>query len=105
MDLKDMSALQLRELIARSKSELIAREQAEKAAACEKIHAIAKDAGIPLKELLAGIQSNSKKPVAARYRNPANATQTWTGRGRAPSWAKPYIESGTLDTTIIASEA
>ena len=32
--------------------------------------------------------------VAARYRNPADASQQWTGRGRQPKWVKEWVESG-----------
>ena len=28
------------------------------------------------------------KKVAAKYRNPANPEQTWTGRGVSPSWVQ-----------------
>lgn len=32
--------------------------------------------------------------VAARYRNPADASQTWTGRGLAPKWMQELLASG-----------
>lgn len=35
---------------------------------------------------------NSK--VAARYRNPADPFQTWSGRGLAPKWMQALISSG-----------
>lgn len=31
---------------------------------------------------------------AVRYRNPADATQTWTGRGKQPKWVREWIEGG-----------
>ena len=32
---------------------------------------------------------------AAKYRNPADASQTWTGKGRQPAWFKDAIAKGT----------
>jgi DNA-binding protein H-NS len=105
MNLKDMTTLELRELIARAKSALIDREKADKEQALAQIHAIAKEAGVPLKELVKGLAGKSVKAVAPRYRNPADASQVWTGRGIAPKWARSYQAAGTLDTTLIVPEA
>lgn len=57
------------------------------------ILAMAKHEGIDIEAARAEIFS----PVAApsvRYRNPNDATQTWTGRGRQPRWVSDWIESG-----------
>lgn len=40
--------------------------------------------------------------VAPKYRNPANAEQTWTGRGKAPLWVQALKTAGTLDSALIA---
>ena len=32
--------------------------------------------------------------VAVRFRNPDNASQQWTGRGRQPKWVKEWVEGG-----------
>ena len=47
---------------------------------------------------------NSKlagKKVAPKYRNPANANETWTGRGKAPTWAAALKTAGTLESALI----
>ena len=44
-----------------------------------------------------GIEINSTrkgKKVAAKYRNPEDTEQTWTGRGVAPKWMQLFIDSG-----------
>ena len=43
--------------------------------------------------------AGSKAP--AKYRNPADAAQTWTGRGRLPAWAVALKQAGTLATALI----
>lgn len=58
-----------------------------------------------IKELAASIEvkveiTDEEKPVkkgvkvAAKYRNPNNPVQTWTGRGVAPKWMQDLIKSG-----------
>jgi DNA-binding protein H-NS len=42
------------------------------------------------------------KKVAAKYRNPANPEQTWTGRGVSPTWVQALKAADTLDTALIA---
>jgi DNA-binding protein H-NS len=32
--------------------------------------------------------------VAAKYRNPKNPGETWTGRGKQPRWLRDEIQSG-----------
>jgi DNA-binding protein H-NS len=50
---------------------------------------------------LGGGKGRTKKestPVAARYRNPDNKVQTWSGRGKRPLWLNAAIAAGkTLD--------
>lgn len=38
----------------------------------------------------------AKKPASPpKYANPADASQTWTGKGRQPNWYRAEIENGT----------
>jgi DNA-binding protein H-NS len=52
-------------------------------------------------------KAGNKKPgaprgkVAPKYRNPANAEQTWTGRGRMPLWVQELSKTGTLESALI----
>jgi len=58
-----------------------------------------KAAKAPKKGALAG------KKVAPKYRNPANADQTWTGRGVSPTWVQALKAAGTLDSALIVQPA
>lgn len=43
-----------------------------------------------------------RKPVEVRYRNPDNAQETWTGRGKQPRWLAAAIASGkSLDDFLV----
>jgi DNA-binding protein H-NS len=52
----------------------------------------------------AGVEKpNSMKGVKLppKYKNPADQTQTWTGRGVDPSWIAKLREAGQLETALI----
>ena len=49
----------------------------------------------------AGTSKLAGKKVAPKYRNPANASETWTGRGKAPIWAAALKTAGTLESALI----
>jgi DNA-binding protein H-NS len=46
-------------------------------------------------------KKGTRAAVAPKYRNPANAAETWSGRGKAPLWVKALMDAGTLDSAII----
>lgn len=104
MDLSTMSVADLRALQDTIKQELKKREGQEIANARSQIMAIAQSLGMPLKDLMNGAASTRAKsgPVAVQFRNPENAAEQWTGRGRQPKWVKAWLEAGkSLDATRV----
>jgi DNA-binding protein H-NS len=61
----------------------------------EAAEAAARAHGYSLDEIM-GLKAFRKAAGApgAKYRNPANAGQGWSGRGRQPQWFKDAIASG-----------
>jgi DNA-binding protein H-NS len=99
MDLSKLNLAELKDLQAQVGVELKNREKSEVEKARNDIEAIAKSLGISLKDLLvaSGTKGKVTKPsgkVAAQYRNPQDASQEWTGRGRQPGWVKELLASG-----------
>ena len=41
-----------------------------------------------------GAPVSGRKPVEAKYRNPDNSSETWSGRGREPKWLAEKIAAG-----------
>lgn len=66
-------------------------EDRRKKEALAAIDETAKEFGFNLAELTG---QKIKKPVKAKYVNPNDKTQTWTGRGRKPRWVVEALESG-----------
>ena len=51
------------------------------------------EAGFDIKELY-GKRGAAKGSGVAKYRNPKDASQTWTGRGRKPNWLVDAVKKG-----------
>jgi len=111
----DLSGLSLAELIELQKilpSIIETAKLNEKAILRVKMEALAAESGFELAELFA--VEPEKKPkkskqigfVKAKYQNPENTEQTWTGRGRKPKWATQHIkDGGTLEELLINPES
>lgn len=42
--------------------------------------------------------------AAAKYRNPADISETWTGRGRPPKWALASAKNGSYEHMLIVKK-
>ncbi|CDG81446.1 H-NS histone family protein [Janthinobacterium agaricidamnosum] len=95
MDISNLTALELRHLQEKIKKEMKDRERQDLSKAREQILAIAQSVGLPLKELMSVVPARAKLgAVAVQFRNPADASLQWTGRGRQPKWVREWVESG-----------
>ncbi len=87
--LDKMSYAELRELRDRVDEAMIAAQAAEKKALREELEALANRRGLSLEEVLGTVRPAAKGKggkVPVKYRNPKDPSQTWTGRGRQPTW-------------------
>jgi DNA-binding protein H-NS len=48
-----------------------------------------------LSEVLGGGGPRKRAPATMKYANPADKTQTWSGRGRKPHWFAAALKNGT----------
>lgn len=111
IDLSGYNLSELRGLMYDIEKEIKDRQVQEMKKAREQIQAIAQGLGVTVEDLLGGSgakvagkgKGGSGAKVEAQYRNPADASQTWTGRGRQPKWVAEGIAGGkTLDDFRIA---
>ena len=72
--------------------ELYAKPGAAKPAAAAAAGATAAPAGAP--KARKSTKGRSLGKVAPKYRNPANAKDTWTGRGKQPRWLAAETSKG-----------
>jgi len=101
MNLSTLTNTELRALDTQVRTEVIEREARAIREARDEIIQIAKRVGVPLKELVDSLLKRDIRKVAAKYRNPGNSAQVWTGRGRTPTWAQALIDQGRLEEARI----
>lgn len=95
IDLSAMSRKELLELRANVDAALKDAEQRERREALEAAEKAAAEFGFSLAELSPEAKKGGKTgKAAAKYRNPANPEQTWSGRGRKPQWIHEALTSG-----------
>lgn len=91
-ELDDLSKEELLKLKSDVEKALKSIDTRRKAEAKKAIESAAKEYGFSLDELLG--EPGKKTKGMARYFNPADPEQTWTGRGRKPNWVIAALESG-----------
>lgn len=93
LNLKDMPRKELLRLQKDVEKALRAAEQRDRAAALRAAEEAVAEYGFSLNDISTG--AKAKRPKASpKYRNPADPTQTWTGRGRKPGWVHAALKNG-----------
>ncbi len=104
INLGKLSDKELKALKQRIESELkTSRTRAIAAAAQElqvAVQRIAKKHGLTVSEVLGRKRKQRTSPVPAKYRNPDDPGQTWSGRGRQPAWFREAIGKGKSAETL-----
>lgn len=100
-DLSHLSVAELERVISQAKSLVETKQVDAIKEGYAQIEKIARDLNMTLEELIAAgrekgarTKSASRKPVEARYRNPQNTSETWTGRGKPPRWLAAKMATG-----------
>lgn len=94
-DFNQLSESELREIINNAEKALKEKQSNKRKETINKIKELAASIGITVE-----IHDTEKKldkrssTVAARYRNPEDASQTWTGRGLKPKWIQVLLDAG-----------
>jgi len=95
MNLDDLSFEELKSLQNDVAVALYNFEKRKKAEALAEIKSLAHAKGFSLDDLLGGEATKAKRaPAVAKYADPANPDNTWSGRGRKPKWLVAQIENG-----------
>ena len=109
---KTLETPYLRDLRRLIDNEIMARADIERREAIFKVQRIAADMGISVADLVASAMPKERKagvnlgkkygPAPAKYHNPEDHSQTWSGRGNAPKWVTAWQNDGkSLDDLLI----
>lgn len=101
VDLKAMNRKQLEKLSADVDKALSKRKKTELIAAKAAAEKAVKAFGFSLADLVDGTAPKAKRktsapknPGFAKYANPNDKSQTWTGKGRRPQWFNDALAAG-----------
>ncbi len=94
-NLNAMSLKELKDLQAQVARAIGSFEERRKREARAKLEDAAREMGFSFAELAETPVARTKPGVSpARYANPANPAETWTGRGRKPRWFTEALAAG-----------
>lgn len=97
MSLKDLKSLQTQ--VGRL---IDSYEDRRKQDALRELEDRARSLGFTLDEIVGAKVSRKRAPAKPKYANPANRSDTWTGRGRKPRWVEAALKAGkSLDDLAI----
>ena len=87
-----MSLKELLDLEAKVQKAIAGARERERAEVKHAMAQLAETSGFSMSELFGG--RGRGKVSAAKYANPDNRSETWTGRGRKPNWLVAKLKKG-----------
>lgn len=94
IDLNSMSLKDLRDLQAQVAKAVSSFEDRKKKQAIAALEETARSLGFSLGELTGVSGVRKRAPAVPKYANPADPTDTWSGRGRKPRWMEAALKAG-----------
>ncbi len=112
VDLEGLSVAELNSLVDQAKARVEQLKKQQYSELRRTLEAQAREAGFDIYDLFtprgskpaaaASGDASAKRAVAPKYRNPDDATKTWTGRGKRPHWVRDALAKGAaLDSLAI----
>lgn len=93
-NLNEMSLKELRDLQSHVTKAISSFEDRKKKEAIAALDERAREMGYSLAELTGAQTVRKRAPATAKYANPADASDTWSGRGRKPRWFSAAMAAG-----------
>jgi len=109
VDLSKLSIQELQAFIQQASARIVEVQRTERANLRHNLSEQARQAGYDINELFAtrggaaaGQAAKSTNPAPIKFRNPANAQQTWSGRGKRPHWFRDGLAAGKTESDFAA---
>ncbi len=96
MDTSKLSLDELQALRLQIDRELTARKELRRNETLSQLRTVAKKAGFSLEELVRETKKKTRPSAPVKYRDPANPSNTWAGRGRKPKWLEAALKRGEM---------
>jgi DNA-binding protein H-NS len=104
VDIKNLSHNQLNELIAKAQTRQTELRKEKVSALRDKINELIRAEGFTFDDVFGARAPKSKRAgavVAAKYRNPDDEEQTWSGRGKRPRWFNDALKAGKKESDLL----
>lgn len=94
MDLNALSLKELKDLQSQVAKAIASFEDRKKKEAVAELEDRARQMGFSLSELLGTPVARKRASAGAKFANPENPSETWSGRGRKPRWFEQALKAG-----------
>lgn len=94
VDINSLSLKELKDLQSQVAKAIASFEDRKKKEALAELEEIARAKGFSLAELTGIAVTRKRAPATAKYANPADSSDTWSGRGRKPRWFAAALAAG-----------
>ncbi len=102
LDLNTLDLRELKSLHTRVAKAISTYEDRRKKDALSKLEETARELGFNSLAELTGVSAPRKRAaIEAKYANPANSADTWSGRGRKPRWFTEALASGKKESDLL----
>jgi DNA-binding protein H-NS len=102
-DLENMSLDDLKKLSRDVEKAIASFEERKRKEARKAMEKVAREFGLSVEDVIGAQKSSSRAPKSAvKFRNPANPSETWSGRGRQPGWYKNALAKGKSSDDMLA---
>ncbi len=100
VDLRNMSADELSSLVSQAQTEMASREKGKRQELRRELERRVTAEGYKLGDIfpeLGGGTTGKKRSMPAKFRNPQNPSDTWSGVGRSPKWVQQILTERQID--------
>ena len=107
INLESLDIEQLTDLLGEAQAELASREKGNRKQLRAELERRVAAEGYKMTdifpELGTGASSGARRKRPAKYRNPQNPDQTWSGIGRTPKWVQAIVDERGIDVATFKS--
>jgi DNA-binding protein H-NS len=94
IDLGSLTLKELKDLHQRAGKAIASFDDRKRKEALAELEEVARSKGFSLAELTGISVVRKRAPAVAKYANPADKSDTWSGRGRKPRWFAAALKAG-----------
>lgn len=94
IDINGLSLKELKDLQSQVEKSIASFKDRKKKEVLAEIEEFVRAKGFSLAELTGSAVTRKRSPAVAKYANPADSSDTWSGRGRKPRWFAAALAAG-----------